>query len=57
LGEQHPFVIVWGTVHDTSGGILVRAAGKNSEKVQGSFDNTRIYSLMRETLFPGQSQP
>jgi alkaline phosphatase len=56
-GERHPFVIVWGTVHDASGGILVRAAGKNSEKVQGTFDNTRIYSLMRETLFPGKTQP
>jgi alkaline phosphatase len=52
MGLRHPFVIVWGTVHDTSGGILVRAAGKNSEKVHGSFDNTRIYGLMRETLFP-----
>ena len=56
-GERHPFVIVWGTVHDASGGILVRAAGKNSEKVQGTFDNTRIYSLMRETLFPSKPQP
>lgn len=51
-GRRHPFVIVWGTIHDTSGGILVRAAGKNSEKVRGTYDNTRIYGLMRETLFP-----
>lgn len=56
-GQRLPFVIVWGTVNDTSGGILVRAAGKNSEKVRGSFDNTRIYELMRETLFPEAAEP
>jgi len=56
-GQRLPFVIVWGTVHDTSGGILVRAAGKNSEKVRGSFDNTKIYELMRETLFPAGNPP
>lgn len=50
-GQRHPFVLVWGTKHDTSGGILVRAMGKNASQVTGSFDNTRIYSLMRETLF------
>ena len=56
-GRRLPFVIVWGTVQDTSGGILVRAAGKNSEKVRGSFDNTKIYELMRETLFPDAAKP
>jgi len=50
-GNRLPFVITWGTVFDASGGILVRAAGKNAEEVRGSFDNTRIYSLMREALF------
>jgi alkaline phosphatase len=50
-GKRHPFVLVWGTRHDTSGGILVRAMGKNAPEVSGSFDNTRIYSLMRDTLF------
>lgn len=56
-GKRLPFVLVWGTVHDTSGGILVRAAGKNSQKVRGSFDNTQIYELMRETLFPDGTPP
>jgi alkaline phosphatase len=51
FGVSHPFVITWGTLNDASGGILVRAAGKNADKVQGSFDNTKIYSLMREVLF------
>lgn len=50
-GKRLPFVLVWGTNHDTSGGILVRAAGKNAEKVRGTYDNTEIYRLMRETLF------
>lgn len=56
-GRRHPFVIVWGTIADASGGILVRAAGKNSDRVRGSFDNTRIYQLMRETLFPDGKKP
>jgi hypothetical protein len=50
-GKRLPFVLVWGTNHDTSGGILVRAAGKNADKVRGTYDNTEIYRLMRETLF------
>lgn len=49
-GKRLPFVITWGSVNDTSGGILVRAAGKNADQVQGTFDNTRVYSLMREAL-------
>jgi alkaline phosphatase len=50
-GNRLPFVITWGTVFDASGGILVRAAGKNADEVRGSFDNTRVYSLMRDALF------
>ena len=50
-GVAHPFVITWGTLNDTSGGILVRAAGKDSDQVEGNFDNTKIYSLMRDVLF------
>ena len=50
-GVAHPFVITWGTSSDSSGGILVRAAGKNADEVRGSFDNTKIYSLMRKVLF------
>lgn len=50
-GVRHPFVVSWGTLQDSSGGILVRAAGKNAEAVKGSFDNTQIYEVMRRTLF------
>lgn len=50
-GRRHEFVVVWGSGLDTSGGIVVRAAGLNAERVRGSFDNTALYPLLRETLF------
>lgn len=50
-GQTHPFVIAWGTLLDASGGIVVRGAGKGSEAIHGSFDNTKIYSLMHDVLF------
>lgn len=53
-GQTHLFVVNWGTLLDASGGIVVRGAGKNAEKIRGSFDNTKIYTLLRETLFPGE---
>ncbi len=49
-GKRLPFVLTWGTVQDASGGILVRAAGKNAEEVRGTYDNTRVYELMRSAL-------
>ncbi len=50
-GVQHPFVITWNSLNDTSGGILVRAAGAHADRVTGSFDNTDVYRAMREALF------
>lgn len=50
-GKRHAFVVSWGTKHDSSGGIVARAAGKGAEAVAGTVDNSRIYSLMREALF------
>ena len=50
-GKTHDFVVTWGSKNDTSGAILVRAAGLNAEKVSGSFDNTALYPLFYETLF------
>ncbi|MGC1480628.1 MAG: alkaline phosphatase [Chthoniobacterales bacterium] len=50
-GIRHPFVISWSSFNDTSGGIVVRAAGHNSDQVSGSFDNTDVYRVMRKTLF------
>lgn len=53
FGVRLPFVISWGTHHDTSGGLIVRAAGAGAGAVRGSIDNTQIYSLMRGALFGG----
>jgi len=50
-GRTHEFVVTWGSVMDTSGGIVARAAGLNAEKVRGTFDNTAVYPLFYETLF------
>jgi alkaline phosphatase len=50
-GRRHDFVVGWGSLLDTSGGIVARAAGLNAEKVRGSFDNTAVYPLFYETLF------
>jgi len=50
-GKRHPFLITWASSSDVSGGIVARAAGMNAKLVQGSFDNTRIYEVMHQTLF------
>ncbi len=50
-GREHSFVITWASLNDTSGGILVRAAGAHADLVTGSFDNTDVYRVMRAALF------
>lgn len=50
-GERLPFVIAWATLSDTSGGILVRAVGRNAELVRGTMDSTDVYRAMYRTLF------
>lgn len=50
-GRSHRFVVSWGTRLDSSGGILVRAAGLDAGRVAGTMDNTDFYPLFRETLF------
>ncbi|NJL30164.1 MAG: alkaline phosphatase, partial [Phycisphaerales bacterium] len=55
-GVRLPFVVVWGTLNDAAGGVLVRAEGLNAELVQGSFDNTKVAELIRLTLF-GTTKP
>lgn len=50
-GNRWPFAITWATENDVHGGILVRAAGKNADRVKGRIDNTDIYRIMYETLF------
>ncbi|WP_217358751.1 alkaline phosphatase [Thalassococcus sp. S3] len=50
-GVQHPFGIAWVGYEDVAGGILVRAAGFNSELVTPLMDNTDVYGLMHRTMF------
>jgi alkaline phosphatase len=50
-GRRLPFAIKWTGPDDTYGAVLVRAAGKNADRVRGSFDNTDIYRLIYFTLF------
>jgi alkaline phosphatase len=50
-GLRHPFAISWGAQDDTSGNVIARAAGMNSDKLKGKVTNTGIYALMHETLF------
>lgn len=52
-GVRHPFAIAWSTLTDVSGGILVRATGRNAEQVSqaGTMDNVEVYRLMYRTLF------
>jgi len=51
FGVRHPFVVTWASRADTSGGIVIRAAGAGSESVRGTMDNTDIYRTMRAALF------
>lgn len=51
LGVRHPFVVTWASRNDTSGGIVIRAAGAGSESIRGTMDNTDIYKTMRSVLF------
>lgn len=54
-GTRHPFAIVWSTLTDVSGGILVRGMGLNAEQISqaGTMDNVDIYRIMHRTLFGG----
>lgn len=50
-GRRLPFGVVWAGFDDVSGGVVVRGDGLNSHLICGSFDNTRVAELMRQTLF------
>jgi hypothetical protein len=56
-GERHAFGISFVGYDDVAGGILVRGAGLNSDRITPLMDSTDVYSIMYETLFgaePGQ---
>ena len=48
---RHPFGISFVGYNDVAGGILVRAAGFNSELVEPLMDNTDVDALMFRTMF------
>lgn len=50
-GRALPFWISWGAKDDTSGGVIVRAEGRNAERLGASVDNIDLYQLMYLTLF------
>lgn len=50
-GRVLPFWISWGSKDDTSGGVIVRAAGLNADRVAGNVDNIDLYRLMYLTVF------
>jgi alkaline phosphatase len=50
-GVSHAFGIAYVGYNDVAGGILVRAAGLNADRVEPLMDNTEVYRLMYETLF------
>lgn len=50
-GVSHPFAIGYVGYNDVSGGILVRAAGLNADRVEPLMDSTEVYRLMYETMF------
>ncbi len=52
-GVEHAFGIAWVGYNDVAGGILVRAAGMNSDRVKPLMDSTDVYKLMHDTLFGG----
>ena len=50
---RYSFSIIWGSPQskDSHGGILVKADGLNSHRIQGLMENTDIYRVMYQTLF------
>ncbi|MEM8878122.1 MAG: alkaline phosphatase [Pseudomonadota bacterium] len=50
-GNTHHFGIAWVGYNDVAGGILVRAAGLNTDLIEPLMDSTEVYSVMHQTLF------
>jgi alkaline phosphatase len=50
-GRRMPFAVVWASEGDCQGAVLARADGYRAEElVRGSFDNTRVYAVLRAVL-------
>jgi glycerophosphoryl diester phosphodiesterase len=51
-GEQFSFGVGWVGTPDFAGSIVTKAHGLNADKLPATVDNTDIYRVMYETLFP-----
>ncbi|MDX2232703.1 MAG: alkaline phosphatase [Leptolyngbyaceae cyanobacterium bins.349] len=51
-GEQFNFGIGWVGTPDFAGSIVTKAHGLNADRLPATVDNTDIYRVMYETLFP-----
>ncbi len=51
-GNTFPFAVAWSGTPDFAGAIVAKAHGLNSDKLGETVDNTDMYRLMYETLFP-----
>ncbi|MDX2098696.1 MAG: alkaline phosphatase [Leptolyngbyaceae cyanobacterium bins.59] len=51
-GNTFPFAIAWAGTPDFSGAIVAKAHGLNADRLPETVDNTDIYRMMYETLFP-----
>lgn len=50
-GNRFPFGISWSCYGDVTGGVVARAHGLHSDKMNGKIDNTDIYRIMYLGLF------
>ncbi len=50
-GLRHAFGVAFAAYGDVAGGIVARAAGRNSDRLTATVDNTDIYRLIYLTMF------
>jgi len=55
-GRQFAFGVAWAGTPDFAGAIVSKAHGLNADKLPSTLDNTEIYRLMYETLFPERGE-
>jgi len=46
-----PFAIAWPTKMDTGTGLVIKSEGWKAHKIQGTLDNTKVYDIIRQSLF------
>ena len=50
-GRRFWFGVAFNSPYDVVGGVVVRADGRNRERLPVNFDNTDVYTMMWETIF------